>query len=118
MFKSRFFLKIAALSFCIAAGANQTMAQFAGGNGTQGNPYQINTAAQLAQLASFVNTGNSAYNAAYYLLTANINLSGYDTNNITFNSGNGWMPIGNQTNPFMGLFDGNGYVITGLCIRD
>ena len=110
----RFFL----VALCFCAVTNKAVGQFAGGNGTSGNPYQINTAAHLAQLASYVNAGNSTYNAAYYLLTANINLSSYDTNNLSFNSGKGWVPIGNQTYPFMGLFDGNGHVITGLCIKD
>ncbi|WKA53984.1 InlB B-repeat-containing protein [Planococcus shixiaomingii] len=31
-----------------------------------------------------------------------------------YNNGAGWSPIGNATTPFVGIFDGNGYKITGL----
>ena len=29
----------------------------------------------------------------------------------------GWLPIGNETNPFVAVFDGNSYTISGLAIR-
>ena len=88
-------------------------AQFSGGNGTSGNPYQITTAAQLAQLATFVNSGDIIYNAAHYKLMNNLDLSEYS-------SGEGWIPIGNHypNKPFSGVFDGNGKVITGLYIEN
>jgi hypothetical protein len=35
----------------------------------------------------------------------------------TWNSGAGFLPIGNSSSPFNGTLDGNGFKITGLCIN-
>ncbi len=48
-----------------------------------------------------------------YVLTTNINASA----TATWNGGAGFDPIGNAANPFTGVFDGAGYVITGLVIN-
>ncbi|MEA4971434.1 MAG: MBG domain-containing protein [Candidatus Pelethousia sp.] len=85
------------------------------GSGTEGAPYIIETATQLAKLAELVNAGNIDYNNKYYKLTSDIDLSGYGT---SFNRGRGWMPIGNNTSVFSGSFDGGGCSITGLYIND
>ena len=89
-------------------------AQFAGGNGNPGTPYEIATAAQLAQLATYVNNGNTAYNSKCYVLNNDIDLSDYQ-------AGEGWTPIGKYSNSleytFKGTFDGNKKVITGLKIN-
>ncbi|MCL2511300.1 MAG: T9SS type A sorting domain-containing protein [Bacteroidales bacterium] len=85
-------------------------AQFTG-TGTAGDPYQIKTAADLAQLATVVNAGDIVYNAAHYRLENNLDLSNYGE---TFNSGQGWIPIGNVSDKFKGVFNGNSKVITGL----
>jgi len=65
-------------------------------------------AAELAQLATYVNTSAStvAYCDKYYNLNNDIDLSNYQT-------GAGWIPIG-TTYSFNGIFDGNGKKITGL----
>ena len=81
---------------------------FAGGDGTEQNPYQISSAAELAYLAKVVNNQTSAPEYKYYQLTDNIGLK-YDE----------WTPIGvfdyvNQY--FYGSFDGNGYTISDLSI--
>ena len=90
-------------------------AQFAGGNGTAASPYQISTPAQLEYFARLINAKNTDYNDKHYILTANIDLSGYGAN---FNNGKGWIPIGTTyMNPFNGIFDGNGKKITGLYIN-
>ena len=49
---------------------------FTGGTGTEGDPYQIATAEQLAYLAQQVNSENNPYNASgvFFKLTADINL--------------------------------------------
>jgi len=80
--------------------------------GSSINPYLITTAAELAQLATWVNNGTAPYaNAgAYYKLANNIDLSGYQ-------AGAGWTPIGTSTNLFYGNFDGDGKIITGLKIN-
>ena len=66
------------------------------GSGTSNNPYQINSAAELAYLASAVNAGES-YSGKYFVLNVDINLNGKS-----------WTPIGTKANPFAGTFDGNG----------
>ena len=93
-----------------------TNAQFSGGDGSQGNPYIITTATQLAQLATYVNDGTTPYANAnvHYKLNNNIDLSNYQT-------GEGWTPIGwyryPDDYPFKGVFDGNGKKIIGLTIN-
>jgi hypothetical protein len=95
-----------------------TQAQFSGGSGTENDPYMITTAAQLAQLATYVNEGNTLYNNKYYKLGNNIDLSDYGSN---FNDGKGWIPIGMYTpsfeSPFQGHFNGDNYIITNLYIN-
>jgi hypothetical protein len=83
------------------------LAQFSGGSGTESDPYIITTAAQLAQLATYVNSGNEDYNNKYYKLGNDLTLSG------------NWTPIGNATNrTFIGVFDGNNKVISNLNYTD
>jgi len=85
-------------------------AQFSGGDGSEGNPYIITTAAELAQLTTLVNVGNADYNGKYYKLNNDIDLSDYKTDI-------GWIPIGRYENSsFNGVFDGNSKKITGLYI--
>ena len=52
-----------------------TAAAFAGGTGTAEDPYQIANGAQLAYLASSVNSGET-YAGKNFVLTANIDLNG------------------------------------------
>lgn len=53
--------------------------KFAAGDGTQGNPFQIETAAQLAYFAKTVNEGE-AYLHKYIVLTADIDLANKEWN--------------------------------------
>ena len=69
-------------------------------------PFQIAGAAQLAELAQYVNAGDATFVSAHYVLTDDVNLSAY---------GN-WTPIGTEDQPFMGVFDGQSHVVTGLKI--
>lgn len=78
---------------------------FAGGDGTQNNPFQIETAAQLAHFAKTVNEGE-AYLYKYIVLTADIDLANKE-----------WTPIGNHSNFFKGNFNGNNHTVTGMQIR-
>jgi len=103
-------------SHLLDTGANP----FDGGDGTSAETaYQISTAEQLAWLAGKVNAGDTAYNAntVYYKLTNHIDLSAYDAVNTEFNGGEGWIPIGNNTNRFQGQFDGNKHTVSGLYIN-
>ena len=93
-----------------------------GGNGSSwDNAIEIATAEELAYFAQQVNSnqsisygdGNSIgpadkYQAGgfisyYFALSADIDLSDYD-----------WTPIGSDTNPFNGNFDGRGHCVSGL----
>lgn len=79
---------------------------FAGGDGTQDNPFQIETAAQLAYFAKAVNDGKW-YDGEYIILKNNINLNNQE-----------WTPIGNHSNSFRGNFDGRNHTVTGMQISN
>ena len=88
---------------------------FAGGSGTQSNPYIIKTAAQLAYFAKQVNSGNT-YSGQYVELGADIVWNDGDASEWSTKKApaNKWTPIGNSTYKFAGTFDGNGYTVSGL----
>ena len=103
--------------------------QFAGGDGSEANPYKIANAGQLAYLAesmwdawkadsttvdSNIITSQgakstatapkyNAYGGKYFELTADIDLNNKE-----------WTPIGNYAVRFDGIFNGNGHVIKNL----
>ena len=88
---------------------------FAGGDGTDSNPYQIADGAQLAYLASEVNKEGKTYENSYFVLTADIDLNNHD-----------WTPIGNSFSDalfggtdyslFAGNLDGKGHTIFNVSI--
>lgn len=86
--------------------------KFAGGTGTESDPYQISNGAELAYLAQQVNAGES-YSDKYFTLTNDIRLNEQDVPT----GGNEWTPIGDSSNTFQGTFDGNGHTISGLYIN-
>jgi uncharacterized repeat protein (TIGR02543 family) len=71
---------------------------FAGGDGTEGNPYLVESPEDLYLVRNDL--------TAYYKQIADIDLSGY-TN---------WEPIGDNTTPFTGSYDGDGYTIDNMTI--
>ena len=87
---------------------------FAGGTGTERDPYQIADGAQLAYLASEVNKGQP-YENAYFVLTADIDLGNH-----------AWTPIGNSFSDalfggtdysvFAGNLDGKGHTVSNISI--
>ena len=87
------------------------------GLGTENEPFLIQTAADLAQLATLVNANTIPYSqtGVHYKLVNDIDLSEYGE---SWNNGQGWIPIGNDTNNFKGNFDGCGHIITGLYIKN
>ena len=74
------------------------------GSGTEADPYRIGTAAQLRQVASWINSKETheTYYQAHYLITADIEMSGT------------WKPIGTYSVGFNGVLDGGGHTISGL----
>ncbi len=68
------------------------------GSGTEGDPYQIWDACDMQAIGA-----NSVYWDAHFKLMADIDLGGF--------TGTSFNIIGNDSNAFTGVFDGNGYMI-------
>jgi uncharacterized protein (DUF2141 family) len=77
---------------------------FAGGNGTELDPYQVATAEQLNNVRYHLDK--------HFIQTANI-----DLNAAPYNTDLGWEPIGSYGSPFNGTFNGNGKTISNLTIN-
>lgn len=77
---------------------------FAGGTGTENDPWRIENAEQLAYLAQQVNNGTD-YERQHFLLVSDLDLNGKE-----------WTPIGTGSKSFWGGFDGGGHTITGMTI--
>lgn len=91
-------------------GPEDVATAYAGGDGSKGNPYQIETAAQLAFLAQEANSKEEytwPESPKYFKLMANINLKDHE-----------WTPIGTAYKRFTGSFDGDGHVIVNLNVKD
>ncbi len=74
-------------------------AEFAGGDGSSGNPWQITTAEQLADIRHDLD--------AHYRIMAGLDLGDV-----------AWTPIGTQGAPFKGYLDGGHHAIAGLMISE
>ena len=91
--------------------------EFNGGNGTQNNPYQISSWNQLSNIRNYLNPG------LYFIITQNLsNLNlGYASNiktpNGLANNNQGWLPIGDQNNSFLGVLNGNNKTLNYLEIN-
>lgn len=72
---------------------------FGGGDGTELNPFLVEDAYDLNAVRNNL--------SAHYKQTADIDLNVYST-------GEGWIPIGQATAEFTGVYDGNGYEIRNL----
>lgn len=82
------------------------------GTGTKSDPYRIGNIAQLYNYAQMVNGATATTDAvlkSYAMLTTDI-----DINTISIN----WEPIGTEAFPYAGNFDGQGYKITNLVVRN
>ncbi|MCL2509956.1 MAG: DUF308 domain-containing protein, partial [Methanomassiliicoccaceae archaeon] len=77
------------------------------GTGKAGDPYQIGSVQDLANLADDVNGGND-HLGDYFILTKDIDL------NVAPYKDTGWTPIGNGLSIFSGSFNGNGYTISNM----
>jgi len=111
----------------IVSGHNKTKPV---GLGTEVSPYEINTLVNLSWLAQTPEEWN-----AYYIQTSDIDASKTsmwddsddngdgdkynDLNDKTEDGNNeGWYPIGNSTQKFTGTYDGKGYEIKNLTIKN
>ena len=92
---------LCAALLCVGAGASAQSA-FSLGDGTEDNPYQIQTVDQLKAVADNLD--------AHYILVADLDLDGDELNQ--------WTPIGSfPYAPFTGTFDGGGHTISRLYIN-
>lgn len=80
--------------------------QFAGGVGSEGDPYQIATADQLNEVRNHLEAG------IYFKLTADIDLDVSPYNTVA-----GLSPLSDGSNSFNGNMDGNGFKIINLIIN-
>jgi len=96
------FIAVFMLSFSFAFAQGMP---FAGGDGSEGNPYQISNCTQLDSMRDYLD--------AYYDLIQDIDCS--DT--VNWDGGAGFMPIGTNVISFTGSLDGNNFNITGLAIN-
>ena len=105
MKKKLFLLLATSIWFSSLAQWDGTSSPWTQGAGTQSNPYQISSAANLAYLSDMVASGLHNYQNTYFILTTNINLSNQQ-----------WSPIGDSTHSFRGNIDGAGHSITGMLV--
>ena len=101
-----------------------TAKKFACGSGSEGNPYVIKTAEQLANLSYVIGAADDKYWGKYFKLDADIILNEgeiIDSAGMPVDSTADllkWTPIGKSVEvPFTGYFDGNGHTISGLFIK-
>ena len=87
---------------------------FAGGDGSEENPYEISDGSHLEYLAQQANAGNS-FSGKYFILTNDIVLNEGDATTWGSNApANALTPIGVWDYGFAGYFNGDGYTISGL----
>lgn len=87
-----------------------TLAQFSGsGNGTEDDPYLIFNETQLSQVSNFLNQ-----EGVVFKLMKDLDVTEWIAEN---NPRQGWLPIGVESMPFMGVFQGNNHKVSGLMIN-
>jgi hypothetical protein len=91
---------------------------FANGNGTKVAPYIISTKRHLENFAWLVNKGAHFYGkhvklAAHIALNDTVNWQSWASKP----PANKWIPIGIYNYPFKGIFDGNGFTVSGVYIN-
>jgi len=98
-------ISVSLVSIVLMFGLVETVGAFSGsGSGTEPDPYIITDVNQLQEMTYSLN--------AWYELGNDINA--FDTE--SWNSGAGFVPVGDNAHPFVGHLQGNGLVISGLYI--
>ncbi len=94
---------------------------FANGLGTEDDPYQIATAAELAYFGNLVNSEETDVEErkAYYKLVDDIRINDGTTADTWSETAPefSWQPIGMGYHDFEGVFDGDGHTISGIYIN-
>ncbi|HAN79264.1 MAG TPA: hypothetical protein DCQ31_16600 [Bacteroidales bacterium] len=86
-----------------------TVQEFAGGTGTETDPWLIATPDQLNNMRNYCGTANKG---KFFKQIAHI-----DLNVAPYNSAEGWSAIGSESSYFMNTFNGNSFEIIGLTIN-
>ncbi|MCC5933251.1 MAG: T9SS type A sorting domain-containing protein [Balneolales bacterium] len=89
------------------------IAQFAGGDGSAASPFQIETKEQLDAVRNNL--------TSHFVLNNDIvfDAADFQVGGLFYRDGAGWLPIGGPSlalPPFEGVFNGNGFTISGLKI--
>lgn len=115
--KSCFFLALLLGGIALVAAQSVPSGTFAGGKGTEQSPYLIKTKQQLAAVGKF--TGE-LYKGLCFKQVADIIFTEKDfaSGGEFYNNGQGWIPIGEQNQCFMGCFDGDFKTIEGIKSHD
>lgn len=104
-------LSLLPTNIVIAATPSEIFAASSGDGSTEAEAYIIESAEQLRAFSKSVTDGDgNDYSGKYIKLLADIDLGGDESNQ--------WTPIGNSTERFNGIFDGNNKKITGLYINN
>ena len=86
--------------------------------GINDNVSCINSREGLANLANEVNNGDNKSGKIIYL-TSDLDLGGKFNSDGNALEGNiSWTPIGTESNPFSGTFDGNGHIISNMYVNE
>ena len=103
-----------------ANGLDVNTVEYAGGDGSEANPYLIKNGNQLYKLVS--NNGNTSASESankYYRLENDIYLNDVSAENWYEASDlNEWVTLSGHIGQFGGHFDGNGYVVHGIYYKD
>ena len=84
---------------------SSSQAQFAGGLGTEVDPYHVSTVEQLQEMRNHLDK--------HFIQIADIDAS----ETVNWNDGMGFEPIGDDYLPFTGSYDGGEYIISRLSIN-
>lgn len=106
--KSTYFFNLRTLLtplFLLSIATQPLLAQFAGGDGSLENPYQISTVEQLQNMKDYLSDN--------FVLINDIDATGTEN----WNSGQGFEPVGDLNAPFEGTFNGKTFIISGLYIN-
>jgi len=93
------------LALCVTLDRAALAAPFSSGSGSSENPFIITTVEELNAIR------NHLVLPHHFRLDNDIDLTAY-----LEDQSQGWLPIGNMVAPFIGNFNGNGHMITGLWI--
>jgi len=89
--------------------AAENTVDFAGGDGTAGNPYKVSTPAHLNNVRKYM--------SSHFIQINDIDMTAATASGgAYYNNGAGWLPIGNSEDCFSGEYNGAGHIIKGLKI--